>query len=370
MMKMLMVAEPFGFGPVGSVMSCRRQLASRPIAFRFAGPTFAQDILDEGSFERCTLFERPSHSRLDEDIAWADIVWSATEPETLVRGARAGKRVVYYDPLFWFWPKVPPVYVPGMVYLCQNFPGVTERIRTLAPEVRNCMRVVAPASFSPLETLPSKKPLLLVNLCGLQNPLHPVRGYTELVARCLRVALSGTRWASVLVVGRQEELARVEVHDDRMTCRSVPHGQMLRWMASADFVLSSPGLNSAMEAMGLGVPVAFLPPQNATQARQLEQFAAHELAPAGLDWGSLCGPHRRWSELDETEAIKELSGMVEKCASSRRCEQMLTDRLASLLAMDGPALKRLSNRQASFFASLSGGESAPLAEVLSSEGIG
>lgn len=370
-MKVLMVAEHFGFGPVGSLMSCREQLAPLGFSFRFVGPALAWDIIDEAAFERCTFFEGDSLP-IDEDLAWCDLVWSATEPRSVREAAKAGKRVVFYDPLFWFWPVVPPVYVPGMLYLCQNFPGVMERVRALPPHVGANVRVVAPPSLvCPSPRAAGAGPRLMINLCGFRNPIRHLDGYTEIVMERLQDGLVGARrWERVTVVGSRAEISRIELRDERIVCRSLPHREMLRCISTSDLVITSPGLNSAMEAMSLGVPVAFLPPQNATQARQLCHFAEHGVAPASLGWDSLAGECMRWHELDEVGAIEELSRMMAICASSEARLRALAAALSETLSLDAPALTTLAARQADFFASLSRGGHGSLVEVLAAEGIG
>ncbi|EYF08704.1 hypothetical protein [Chondromyces apiculatus] len=369
MKKVLMVADPFGFGGVGSLMSCRELLSPLDLTFRFLIPAFARDLVDAAHREHCTFYEG-KRAPIEAHLPWCDILWSATESHSIHEAAKAGKRVIFYDPIFWFWATVSPFHVPDMLYLCQNFPGVPERVQALPPAIRSTLRVVAPRTFPRPAKRPSDAPPhLLVNLCGLHNPVRILHGYTELVTSCLLDALADTRWARVTIAGWRPELAHIERRDPRVVCRPLSHEEMIQGMSTADLLLSSPGLNSAMEAMALGTPVVFLPSQNASQARQLRTFVAHGLTPTATDWDTLADTPTRWEDLDDPQAMDRFAQLLETCAASPERVDALRKVLSELVRLDPPALASVADKQAEFFASLSRGHGS-LAEVLAAEGIG
>lgn len=384
----LVLVEAFGFGPTGSLLDVRGQLEGMPCRWRFAGPSYAREIVDEGLFESCTFSDRPwiEESSLLPDLDWADIVFSGTEFSMCDAIDRAGKRLVLIDPLFWYRPTVPLVFFPSMIYICQNFIGVRDRLALLPAPMRERFFLTPPTGG--VHSFPRNPGNdLLVNLGGLTNPLHDPIDYPGLAVNSLRAALDRVPPMNALITGNARVLARLsaEISDPRLSFRPLHHEQMLEAMGNARLLLTVPGLNTTMEGFRGGVPTAFLPATNSTQANQLVAFQQAGLTLTAMDLGSLTGRPESWRStggsalalaemepwaVDETErlAIVELEQGLRGDDGGPR--PSVVDGLARILAATDEELGDLQERQERFLASLAEAEGVrSIREILVSEGV-
>ncbi|HYH65329.1 MAG TPA: hypothetical protein VD866_11595 [Urbifossiella sp.] len=358
MTNVLLLAEPFGYGPAATLLKCRRCLAGLPLRWRYVGPEYTRPLVDPADFDGCAFpgaLDSLDSPEVAVARAWADVVLSGTEFRVAGDAAWRGKRLVVFDPLFWFWPEVPPVSVPGMVYLCQNFPGVPDRVAALPPNERGRFVVVAPPRVA-VEPAAGRAQVV-VNLCGLHNPVRVLADYPRYVLDCLGRALRGTGWESVLVVGNLPPAAAGWVGGEpgRVTVRTLPHAEMIEHMAGAALVLTSPGLNTALEAMAVGVPTLFLPPVNNSQAAQLDRFRAAGLVPVLTDWSSLTGLGRVWDDPNPARSLDGIARCLEACRQSAEYTGRFIEALRRALTLVLTARRELAARQAAFYAGLERG---------------
>ena len=351
--KILLVAQPFAFGPVGSLMSLRRQVEREDLEWRYLGPTYTRQVVDDGLFSRVDFLgdgDLASGEALRRAISDADVVVSGTEFHNLETAVAAGRRLVIYDPLFWFWPTVPPIDLGGMTYICQNFPGVEERVASLPGNLAGSFVVTPPVrQHSPAVRDPN--PHLVVNLCGLINPIQTLVGYDEIVGRCLEEALQGTRWRKVTITGCLDAMPglRSFLKPPLFELRRLSHPEMMDCIRSAWLFLTCPGLNSAMEGISLGIPTAFLPPQNASQARQAEIFQNNDAADGDANWCTLAGEGAIWKSDDQAASIATLGKAMNNFRDNTWQHRELVACLRRAVTMDEWALQDLAGRQERFF---------------------
>ena len=315
MLKILMAADPFGFGPTGSLMNSRRNLVTLDAQFRFVGHSHVENIVDKKLFERCTFLESFDNYEqiVKDEVQWADLIWSSTEFRILKIVSELKKYAIVYDPLFWFWPTLPVKNMENLTYLCQNFPGVSERINALPSNLKRFFLLVPPMDPFTDKTIFLSDPnnnYLLVNLCGFFNPIKTLDGYAELILETISNVIDKTNWERVLIVGNPKILDSIKIRHKKFTYCSLEYSQMMLEMKSAGLILSCPGLNSTMEAISLGTPICFLPPQNFSQARQLNQFALSALVNVNLDWSNITGIDFDFNQPDEEMAISQIHQMM------------------------------------------------------------
>jgi hypothetical protein len=379
MIRALMLAQPFGFGPTGSLLDARHQLDSMPCRWRFAGPSYAREIVDEGLFEGCTFSERPwsEEPSLLPDLDWADVVFSGTEFSMCDAIERAGKRLVVVDPLFWWWPRVPAVSFPSMIYLCQNFVGVRERL-ALVPSPMRERFFLTPPTGGVRSRSQGPGDDLLVHLGGLTNPVHSPTNYPGLALSWLREALDRAPPMKVLITGNAGALAQLsaETSDARISFHALHREQMLAAMGRARLFLTVPGLNAAMEGFRMGVPTAFLPATNASQADQLVVFQQAGLTLTAMDLSSLTRRSERWRAVGPEQALAgmEQQAIVELEQSLRgddaELRRSVVDGLARIVGASNDELRALQARQKLFLASLAEAEGVrTIREILVSDGV-
>lgn len=364
MARVLMVSEPFGYGPTGSLMLCRSQLDQSGLDFRYAGPSFAQDIVDEEHFEACYYLQMGDDlkSHLTAPLQWADVVICPANIEIARLATEAGCRVVVLDPLFWFWPNVPPFNTDGMIYLCPNFTGVVERVVALPDSIRHQFRVLPPPILQRKSKPLDSPSTVLVNLCGLINSIQTLSGYVAPVVEPLMEALRDNGWEKIICVGGGG-VANQLLDENGPKFEVLRHEAMLTSIAQADLFVTCPGINSAMEGLGLGVPIVFLPPQNASQAFQRSAFVDGGAATPDLDWDSFTDFDSRWTARPESEVLNAIGRAISLVDGSPALRHYLRQALTRATRCDADHLANIAAGQLKFREALRSTATTAFSEV-------
>jgi len=355
-MNILLVAESFGFGPAGSLMACKEQLAHKSHNWRYAGATFSQSLIVPEEFEEVILLPNDfdmSSKALKRSVDWADIIISGTEFRVFEIVKDHRKKVIVYDPLAWFWESAQNFSYPNVYYVCPNFFGLDKEkmsfrygekfflIRPFQPEIRESRDG-------------SRKGGLLINLCGLYNPHCVLDDYYVLILDAIEQILKKTKWDHVTVTGNSHLHHRLLKRYTRFQLDSKNHAEMVRCIRNSDLLLTSPGLNSSLEAMSLGTPVGFLPPQNNSQAAQLEIFQKHNLSPVLMDWDNISGRIWTWKGKQPCDAIRELFSAMKFSQHDPESTERLSAKLSTMLSMTSHEWQEIKKRQSKSFEELCG----------------
>lgn len=354
--RVLLVAQPFAFGPVGSLMTIRRQICRNDLEWSYLGPEYTEQVVDSALFENVTYLnsgELETGNIFENAITYADVIVSGTEFRHMEMVVKKGRKLVIYDPLFWFWQTVPPFVSPNMTYVCQNFPGVESRVASLDDKIRDLFHITPPM-IQLSDASRSSEPHLVINLCGFVNPIGTLVGYDEIIARSLTEALKDSRWQKVTVTGCLDAMPGLSMllPSSVFELRRLSHLEMMDCIRSAWLFLTCPGLNSTMEAMSMGIPTAFLPPQNSSQAFQFEVFQREGVSDGNVNWCAMAGEGAMWKRGDQAQSINALGAAMKQFKNETWQRHELVKTLRRALAVDDSELENLARRQGSFYASL------------------
>ena len=351
-MNILLIAEAFGFGPAASLMCCKAQLAAQDHNWRYAGPAFTRPLIHEDEFEAALFMPDDfdmSRPELGHNLDWADLVISGTEFRALEPACRRGTKIILYDPLAWFWEQPVHLSHKRAYYVCPNFPGVD--VAGLSLRHGDRFRVVRP--YRPAVTRQRRNGArdsgIILNLCGLRNPVCILNGYYEFLIEAAIRAFNPSEWGGITVTGNQELLQQLQGRYPSLGFEAKRHADMIRSVSAASLLLTSPGLNSSLEAMALGVPVGFLPPQNNSQAAQLELFQASGVAPVSMDWDAISHREWEWKRHPPLEAIRTLHRAMDWCKRDDASAGRLVGKLTHMAEMKPAEWEAVQARQDAFF---------------------
>jgi hypothetical protein len=367
----LLVAEPFGFGPAGSLMTLRESVRWRAKTWRYLGPEYTRSIVDGAGLDGCCFYDSARGLAPDEmrrHVSRADVVVCGTDFSAAVAAVDHGKRVVILDPLFWYWREIPRLPRDRLLWLCVNFPGVRERIESLPSPERQGLLVVSLGDAG----RPSVKKdlsLLTINLSGWYNPVCTFDGYSAFVLEALlpvleRICTEQSSIRRVTLCGNSACLPEIQTALTRRGLRleTLSHHAMQVQIAQSGLLLTTPGLNATLEAFRHGTCVAWLPPQNDSQLLQLLAYQKADLAECPTDWYALAGRPYRGRGHDQASDIID---MVQCAEGGRRTRALgaLADALGCVFDMDAAGRLALAQRQTDFYRSLCDGDAMPLDQV-------
>ncbi len=205
--------------------------------------------------------------------------------------AQRGFPIFFVDILYWMGAaKVQPVWNLAEATFVEAFPGVAERLDS-GQTLGKPMLVGPLIRTRPVTSSTASRTDVLVNLGGGRSRLI-VPGvnsaYAQMVLSWLHAAgLADSR--RVTVAGGKEAIldAGSAQHASKFELGSLPQEKFLELLGGAGLYLTVPGLNAVHEGLAAGVPLGFLPPQNATQVLQLQRYEDAGLIEPGLNLPAL-----------------------------------------------------------------------------------
>lgn len=295
--RLLLNAQPFGFGPPAATAALARELAPLCGELAYFGGGHTLDLQHRPPYHSVYATTGLSDA---ERFAWLrrltpryDLFVTAMDFEEAVLARRAGLNVAVYDALTWFWPEIPAVAGDAALYIAQDFFGVRERLAA-DPALRRNSLVVPPIIplLPPRRVWRTERPgdgrrHVLLNLGGLQNPYwepSDAAAYARLMLDAVRAAQPAGR--SVVVTtsrGVREALGDPDV-------RTADRDTVLDLMCGAAYACMTPGLGNIYDAAATGVPTLWLPSANETHLLQARLLAEHGFCDARVDWPDVGGP--------------------------------------------------------------------------------
>lgn len=286
--RLLLNAQPFGFGPAAATAILAEELARLGCVLDYVGEGHTLDLQRTPPYRTIhdwtDVPEDERLARLTETARAYDLFVTAMDFPAAELARRAGLDVAVYDALTWFWPEIPAVARDTVLYLAQDFFGVRERIQ--ADPVLRSRALVVPPLIPIVPPRPTWRPgrHVLVNLGGLHNPYWTTDdavAYARLMLDAVRAAQPVAR---PLVVTASRRVA-AGLADPAVG--TYDHAAVLDLMGSAAYACMTPGLGHIYDAAATGVPTLWLPSVNESHPAQARRLAAHGHCDAHLDWADL-----------------------------------------------------------------------------------
>ncbi|MFV8132895.1 hypothetical protein [Streptomyces syringium] len=326
--RLLLNAQPFGFGPAAAMSILAAELA--PVCERLAyiGSGHTLDLQKEPPYHAVhdTTGRSPDELRaLLRDLAPRyDVFVTAMDFEMAEPALRAGFDVAVYDALTWYWPALPDVAHEAVLYLAQDFFGVRERVAA-DPALRGRAVIIPPAIARGPDWRPGRH--VLVNLGGLHNPYwlpDDAVAYARLMLTAVRASVPAGR---SLVLAASRTVAAGLGDPDVGT---YDHATMLDLMGTAAYACMTSGLGNIYDAAATGVPTLWLPAANDSQPAQARLLCRNGYCDACLGWADIGLPV---DDRAPTPAVSQaISRVVREVSDERHLRARLTSRLAELTA--------------------------------------
>lgn len=300
--RLLLNAQPFGFGPPAATAALARELAPLCGELAYFGGGHTLDLQHRPPYHAVYGTTGLSDG---ERLAWLrrlapryDLFVTAMDFEEAALARRAGLDVAVYDALTWFWPEIPAVAGDAALYIAQDFFGVRERIAADPALRRNSVivppivpRLPARQVWRPERPGDGRRRHVLLNLGGLQNPYwepSDAAAYARLMLDAVRAAQPAGR--SVVVTTSRGVTAALGAPEAQTDIRTDDRDTVLDLMSGAAYACMTPGLGNIYDAAATGVPTLWLPSANETHHLQARLLSEHGFCDARLDWPDVGGP--------------------------------------------------------------------------------
>jgi hypothetical protein len=329
-MRILLQAEPFGFGPVAMIRRIFTELFRTHRTIGFLGIRHTADLFHGVELERLYNFgDYPSNETLVSILKTYDLVVTAMDWRIAGLCVDNGIPVIFLDALGWYWRPIPPIAARLSLYIAQDFVGVREK---LSCELSGARTIIVPPMVT-TQTPSLEQSFYLLNVGGLSNPYLCDKTIIQFGQLCgsATSGLSELQWHrlgnDLLVEGAGEfgfETVSPEYALDLLSCCRVT-------------VLTG-GLGNIFDVASLRtIPSVFLPPFNDSQGQQLQLLQEQGLLDAWVDWHDVgFDPIDYWAY--QPSVMRAIATNTEVLASSDVLRAAFIDQVAA-------AVQRVEKRE-------------------------
>ena len=284
----------FGFGPVSKLGAIAGACRARDphCKLRFVGSNVAKNFAQSAClFDEIVDIDTDQHPGLAiQELLSCDVVVNCLNFEMLRMWPIRMPPMVFVDSLAWIWPESMEELIRAEAYLVQDFllnsPGSSESWSSL-PNVMVVPPIVSSTSVSTDRSRRKVQPgRVLVNIAGCRNPILDKNYYSTYadavisslaaIARQGGDLLADSDLKTVVISGNAEVLPGPNtIHwPEHVSCKMqfLEHSEFIQELSICEIFLTSPGLTATLEAVALGVPLRFLPPQNYSQFLILKKY--------------------------------------------------------------------------------------------------
>ncbi len=271
--RILLNAEPFGFGPSAMIADLFSLLHPYFETISYIGHGHTLDL--QRGLPYTAIYDMNCASTHLHDVAVNyDLFITAMDKTNAQIASKLGVPTVFYDALAWYWDDLSIMDCVSL-YIAQDFYGVRERIA-------NSSAVIVPPLVTPTPT--QQKDIILLNLGGLQNPYWPkdvVLRYANLIVKVFRSFVSGR-----YVIASNADITKGIGGED---IRVYSKDEMAEILPRTKFALMTPGLGNIFDAANHDIPTLFLPPANDTQGQQIEKLQDQSCCDLLFGWHEITG---------------------------------------------------------------------------------
>lgn len=320
-LRVLVTAQPFGFGPAAAMAQVFDYLRQRVHYLAFAGAGHTCDVHTQLPYD--AVHRLPTDGgdgafrRLcaDYDASLISCDFPAAEA-----ARAAGIPFGVYDPMPWFWPQWPSVFESADLYMCQDFFGVRERVRDAGRE----NVVIVPPMLPPLSRAAATRSRhVLVNLGGLCNPFHTQEDIVAYARLAMTIIPTATRQYPEVHVATSRSIVN-HLQREVPAARTLSPRDVQHLLGTSELAVMTPGLGNIYEAAALAKRVFWLPPANSSQGQQLAALRQRGLAPFAADWHDIL-PARAPIDYFEPEptALTNIAGAIHEASQDPAAAERL-----------------------------------------------
>lgn len=332
--RILCDAVPFGYGPIGKLLTiCARLPASYEVTLLAANSSY--ELAQISSFDKllsCDTEDPTSLAHFRRQFTDADLFINVMNPVSADYASSIGTPMVHVDSLFWMWDQVPPSLAHAATYFVQNFVGVDEQLKKFHIDTPAVVGAIIDDRFR--STIKGNQ--LLINIGGLRSKLiQPGKNsnYPTIIAGILERVLGHHSFPQVLFTGDKATMSELARSCTIPNCRfeALAHDSFLRELGRSSLLLTSPGLTTTYEAFGYGVPVVFLPPQNLSQFLILKRLRQRGAARFSVHWLDYYPESDLDAGLPEEDGVRHVLACIQRFEADQRCQRLFQDTLAGAL---------------------------------------
>ena len=265
MLKILLNAEPFGFGPAAAIANIFDLIKDKGYIIDYIGEGHTNDLQLKLNYNKIINI-----SQFDSVINDYDYFITAMDFKLAEKAIKRNIKTIFYDALTWFWKDIK---LKPYAYISQDFVGVETNFNVI--ECNN-KYIINPLLSK--HTKQSEKYNVL-NFGGLENCYFNDKDTITYIQNIIEPILNHCNIDYIL--GSVKHVKKLK---DRYNIQTLPYEEMQVLLSNTNNLFCTTGLGNIYEANKYKLNTIFLPPTNDSQGQQLEIIKDKILIENNLDW--------------------------------------------------------------------------------------
>lgn len=353
-LKVLLNAEPFGFGPSAAITELFPYLRTKIDHLSYTGTGHTLDLQRNLPYDNIYDYGAADpNERKAKFTAIAqqyDLFITACNYEAAEWAKDLGLKLVIYDPLTWYWATLPTIISQADLYIAQNFFGVIERIEnesTKFPEYAVVPAIVS--AFHRNDEEKNIKDIALINMGGLSNPYIQNENFI-IFAKMVFDSANDSLAPKFDEIVYATSAAIATATKDTYPAQTLQPQQIQKILNNSRVAIMTSGLGNIYEASMLQKFVIWLPPANDSQGQQVKLLEKHGMLDFAIDWHDILQDEPPIDYFaPQLETLKRIAICIEKLSNNLEAQEKFKNLLEGALSVieanphASPALAKLSH---------------------------
>lgn len=299
-------SNPFGYGPTATMIALLRRFFNlKNIKIYVIANGLCAEILDKTSNITIINIDQRDVTKIKALLQKykKPYVISSLNRFAILAAKELGLPSCFVDTLTYLWKEIPEDYLKADIYYASDFPNVYNKTK----HYKNAFvtPLIIDSKIDITKTGQNKEGILL-QLGGMKSPMNDEipNDYLDIIALGLENATM-----PITVTGGHDGVSYIKskIHNKYIECISTKKSDYLKLLQKSELLITTPGLNSTMEALYHKVPVNFIMPTNLSQWVNYNIFKQFDANGIDTTWESILKTDLNISDLSEYEAIIKIN---------------------------------------------------------------
>lgn len=328
-LKILIVSNPFGYGPTGQAIKLIAELKKifieKQIKFKiiFAGSKLCLEIIE--NLKGITLMEVDernvtSLTKLINDIKDVSLCIGVQNRFIPSASIDLGIKCYFIDGLAWFWNPYPKKFLIADRILWTDFPNFNKKIDDRR------VSIIGELSSKVARNITPRKEFFLLCLGGQENPLRKglQENYLKLTHKVISDLSKIINKEIIVTLGKKacKYISELPNQNGMVKYKSLNHSDNLKLFSSCKKFISIGGQSSTFEALNSKVPIIYYLPSNLSQVEFIRKINITK-----MNWSNFMNINKSFYKLDEKKAIDEIEKYSKNLLCDEKKQQKIVDHI-------------------------------------------
>lgn len=277
--KVALITSSFGFGPVSKLQYIAEELKKKApsCVLDFYGSSIALEYIEKSKMINKTVeidVDRNAEAAV-EHLKEYDLVIDVMNMDILSYWKKEFPPIFLIDSLSWMWEKPPIAIGNAYKYYIQDYLLDDSKVNLYKKLVE--VKTIPPITNKIVKNL-DKKNQLLVNFSGMYNPFTNSEFHLEYSSIITNIVMElfEDKFDDIVITTNEKLAAILNERFDKkyknLTIKFLEHDKFIDTLLESKIIFTNSGITTTIEALHANASVAFILPQNYSQALMSQMY--------------------------------------------------------------------------------------------------